>query len=1018
MSEVYEPLFYQSLEASSQEEGELAIPLDIPEEFEYDVENTHEAPSHFEEENEEVTFHEPTYQISLSIGENPVLIELPDLVLEEATRKGKRQHQLTALGHTQAARLFEQIYSIAGLESDEETQKNLFGEAFRQLHEQISTPEHKQALDLFKRSCVKRLDIRQSIALQSRIEAENAPSRGLAEHMRSFYPTLHPALFENMLLSMYGRIRRSFAKEVKAANEGSLDVNLTHTLEAAFFTQLNDGLADLAPERLIEGNESRIERMICQVFSPDAETMSLLEVIAAFVRNHHEVATDSITETMPVITEETLQKPHTMETAKAHGGLVARLGAIVDSAGKVLSRNLPRLRTREVVAQTSAAAILFNSVATPTAAYENSHHYNAVNTLTHPAEQMFLNGVNDILAKNFLNPSIEMGSLVADPFLQPGNVLSSRDMLIIVDRLTNELHKQIEEGQEVEAIKTQDTLRFVASFKRFPQAVNFRLEEQHGHLTITPVDWQENIEVREIHHSDLTVVGNGPEMVAAAIAAADLGKSVTLMYEEGALGGDLRHNRYADFNGQETEAQHKMRVNGLKMEGHTAVPAHAHENLFHYLSTSYAHAIHLVEIPTFKALHVDKNHGAPSVITADGRRFEQANLLDGTSGELAEKIGMSIEPAPNQAFGIPVSVAGEGVNKQSMVRANMRLGSKEGILEALKINDQWLSEHPTIARAVEEILNQHEVVANPDPSVLYGLSRFAKTYHLRMEVAAIQAHERGHKKEAAELDSLNQIRDVQGFNIALSPNSTGDGQEMVLNGFNYKWGNDSRLSVQTGAKLAEPRFAVLKTETAAINEYFQDTVSKDAVATPAPELYVRQDVHIINPFAELQKSDFDTEGVDPQWQLSARIDQRGLAPRSGHDKNYFYLANTDTDTVRHWAAASHTACTPIDHYFIVNKENTGRNTFGLQRLQQPLITTAVKTVHDLYTGQIIEERVKTGFTLQHNQPSDSIKESEVDADSDNVFPSEDDLLADRPRFLAILADRDRIRIQPRPRAHE
>lgn len=530
------------------------------------------------------------------------------------------------------------------------------------------------------------------------------------------------------------------------------------------------------------------------------------------------------------------------------------------------------------------------------------------------------------------------GEIIEDEmFVNRGSTLYYADILRAVDQLTKD---QFANGTPSPgyAKKYANTVELLLSGKRLhPQAVKFQLYYSGDSVTMNPVNFRDNVEVKETSSCDVLVIGGELESITTAMRAADQGMSVTMVYS-GPLGGlssDAGGNmRYFDGVGEAPRTQVHTRLfrDGLGMESDNlwSIPNNTDGKLSSYLSRNYP-GIRLVQTASYDSTHVEVESGmVNSVLTDEGVKVNAKYVIDTEpESRTAEKIGIpeTIE-TPAIGYGMVFDVKGFDNKTLDQLGRNQNF-SPEKVMQMADVDDSVL-QNPDVKVAYDELRSSMSGGHSEAGYMAWGYQAVSKAYAFYMRCLEANPQTPDRKKIA----ELNNLRKTSGFNIALR-----DG-EATFNSLSYSF---NRTIMQHDHDLyRDSEFKLLRDiEIPSLQNFLQMASGDGGLQVVMPhQLYVRQATASYETVAPYEQSDFTNKpnGLWMTYPMDLRDVDRG---RIGSDRALDKMPITGKTA---WSIRPDASETAIPNYFAVSRSAMPSQYVGALRILQNLIGQGVAVI--------------------------------------------------------------------------
>lgn len=544
---------------------------------------------------------------------------------------------------------------------------------------------------------------------------------------------------------------------------------------------------------------------------------------------------------------------------------------------------------------------------------------------------------------------IERSQLIEDKaFVTPGSVVHTTDLLYRINQLSNELFDGHAKPNPETLVKYRNTVKLLESAKEvWPQAVRFRFVNEDNKLTLEPLDWQENVKIKQDVQADITVVGGEIESIVGAISAAKVGQRTVLLYLQGKLGGlnsDTGAN-LAYFDGMNRKNVHPpVELVEIFQEGLHMSPTNIisipnndlEQKLLAFLKKKYP-TITLVPTRTFNSIHVATGlSGQHQLVTEEGVRLTGKVLDTHPEAIVAEKMGLPISPETiNLSYGLVFDV--NGLNPELMVQsAKTKPFHPDRILEKMGIDKTVLQRHPELQSLYDRAVKADGTGTFREGEASFGYQGLSQGFQFYMK---LRQYREANPTTRIALERLNVSRVLDGFNIAHHENN-----RLTLNSISYRgdmW-HGKRVLQGDHNLYRDPQFGSIRDiEAPALRDYFRLVYdnSRISIGIP-PELYVRQQSSHVQTLAPrtLNEMSIEPKG-DPYNSFLYGFDLRGYRQRDAWDKTGILINkayNIAHGKPFYSQGSARHAITKIPGLYVVNKNSLEQETYGATRLQQAL----------------------------------------------------------------------------------
>lgn len=550
-------------------------------------------------------------------------------------------------------------------------------------------------------------------------------------------------------------------------------------------------------------------------------------------------------------------------------------------------------------------------------------------------------------AKPTEDVTIPCARAMTDPeFIHAGSELASRDIDYLVDRLQRRQAAASATKQD-EARRLAATASFLARGRAaVPQAVRFQIAAHGANLTMVPLCWRDAPATRRQVAADVVIVGGEFEAVVTAMAAADRGMKVALLYA-GSLGGlvsDTGGNlRYFDGIPGTPRPTEQLRLfhDGLGMARGNLVslPTDISARLRRYLARRYSGRIISVETASYDSLHVAKDGSSISHLSTDegvvvtGRRYVDMD----PESRVAEKAGLPITiDTPNMSYGVVFDVTGI----QPGDWANLRRGSLVSparILAFAGVPESAAHRGNSLAAYVaKQRRRQGQNFVCTSTYYRFGYSALAEGFNLYMHCLGAR------EPSNAGLQWLNSVRCTSGFNISQY------GGRTTFNSISYHLPmtvlqHDHNL--QTDAAFSPIR----DIDMPALTRYLQWVTGNSRIRVVMPrQFYVRTPTAFFPTVRPYEPNDFVSHPQTRLWMVY-EMDFRDARPRDRFEYPLFHSMFAGNGGRKRWDCRPTSTDTTIPNLFLLNKcAMTPRYSGGL-RILQNLTSTGVALMARFHT---------------------------------------------------------------------
>lgn len=524
------------------------------------------------------------------------------------------------------------------------------------------------------------------------------------------------------------------------------------------------------------------------------------------------------------------------------------------------------------------------------------------------------------------NVSVRIGDVELDPeIFQNGSEVCARDLTYEAQRIGRYLGERGYRGQD-RLISTVDFVHRVKA--RFPQATLFRYVESWGKAILVPVHWSENVMAREFRSYDVAVVGGELASITTAMAAADRGFRVALIFA-GPLGGVSAASganlRFFDNMGTTTHIpqQQVLFHEALGMIGWTSVPVDAEERLRQFLESRYAGRIDLIPTESFDSLHVRlSGKRIESILTSEGDQIEATTFIDtDVESRIAEKCGLryTVE-TPFLACGMVFDVKGLTSEDWKMLQSHVGLTPDEIMAsEGVRVDQVLANERAARVMALLE----KQIATDSFRSAAYckiGYVALSQAYHFKMLCRGL-VH-----PEDKGLEWLNSRRMASGFNIGIQPGVA------CFNDFGYRL---KRTRLQHSHSLVDDPelWPIRKIEIPALEEYFRQMTGNGSLVVRMPEqFYLRRSSAFFETLRPYTAAEFNTDALGP-FHTYYPMDLRDLSARDPENWQVVKRYIQESRGLHKWNCRADAAQTKIENLYLANQCAVTPAFSGGQRIQ-------------------------------------------------------------------------------------
>jgi hypothetical protein len=928
---------------------ELFLPQNF-ESFPTPVEQTEILESKEPSQTTEVPFSYNGKEVTLQIPTNEAAEDFFSVDL----KNGRSSRHLNEQGRELAASNWEALQST--LESDPtiEGLSEAIQEFFAHSKERTDlSPEQQTYLGLFKRSLDARLRRLTQEAHYQELEATNPVTQAFTEKVRSFFPGhTSEAFTANMLLPVYSSLKKDIDAALRTAEvPENKRANHSLLLETKLLADLTEKLEVLQVEELPE--KAPLNHIILSALHEmglvgATRTECLQEYASKNLASLSELLeTSTVTSITSNDLEQILEATHPIEPPKTTETPAEQK--------PVLSHR--KRWSPKIGARLGAAALLLQNVFSVQQAAEMYVPSPTLVAFNHSGQNQV--ETTKLQELNRTPELTERTHLEEDPnFIYPGSVLHTVDILRRIQQLTDSLEEAKTHNSPQLSQKCGATIHFLAdALEQYPQAQKFEVAVEGNNLELTPLDWQDQVEVKETVKTDLVIVGGELNAVTDAMEAAHNNKKVTLIYSTGGLGGVCNDTiggnmRYADSpsGSPQTTVQHELYSKALGMQADTAMPTNVHHRIREYLEQNYP-TITLVPA-NLNTLHVGKIGETISSITVPEHQvtFLPTNVIDADpEHRIANKAGLTtIIETPNISYDVT------GVNQATLSNRGLTGVQPEEIKQWAGISQEDVTHNPELEQELAAYSSrQGAEFYSPNTHASYGFNNISQAFQVYM--LAKEAKSSG--AERIDLHNLNNRRQPTGFNIAFHEDGSA-----TFNGLSYNFGTDQdKAIVQDDHNLhTDERFESLRTvEVEGFQEFLSHLAEKPVTVHMPRQLYVRGG-SVIKTMRPLHRKEFHSTPTNAPMTIGYTNDTRGMQPRSDHDSLYHAVKNGYPAGPMYWKAkAEHTFVAEYSNLFINSKAAANPETMGAERILQHQIDTGVDLVQQLSNGSFAQNYVAT-----------------------------------------------------------
>jgi hypothetical protein len=738
-----------------------------------------------------------------------------------------KDRKLTKEGKLWVKSFYEEIIKTIDEDSDIEQIEKHLKSALSTLKE-ISPSEF---YSLVSKSIIFRIERLKSIKYYEEIKASNSPFLELIDFLKSYYQELNSSFVENFSLPVILKVKKEIykiAESIKASYKDTIDDERKFNLLISF---IEKKFVETSESLLVEKTEGRVklkdvaETVMKELRNKEKE---LIWEFQGYLQKIPQLTTENITEI-------SFSKKTPDSTTKREGVFrkirngLRKIFWTLGLASVVISMVSSPIGTRSK--QPIGTPPKIEIVSDRGFAYKTfePEDYD-VKTLLRKIEAPITEEIR-ITKEQLLRHTKERFLK-----LEPGETFYIEDLYRYVQTLTKEVFSGKPNKNSIEKFVT--TVRFLLSVRvLYPQAIKFKLVENNGYLSLEPVDYLENIEVKETIKGDVVIIGNELESIVGAISAAKQGKVVILVYD-GPLGGlssDKGGNmRYFDFvSGATITPEMRELFEALEMSQpgkQNVIPNGVEEKLLTLLQ-KYPN-IKLIKTKTFNSILVrEENNKILSITTEEGRKIEAENYIDSTpDGVLAIKVGVpfTIETL-NLAYGAVFDL-------KHLTKADLEKLENIDIDEVLKISGVTLEEvmaHEELKTSYEELKNTPQGANVYEFYTRWGYQFLAKAFKFYLKAKALK------NPSDLLLQKTAEETMVDGFNVAVRDSEMG--YEATFNSLSFNSDKSYHQGDHNILKENDLLFQIARRAVEEFGEFIKELTGNKYVKAIIPkELYVRQ----------------------------------------------------------------------------------------------------------------------------------------------------------------------------------
>ena len=738
-----------------------------------------------------------------------------------------KDRKLTKEGKLWVKFFYQEILKTIDEDSDIEQIEKHLNSALSTLKE-ISPSEF---YSLVSKSISFRIERLKSIKYYEEMKASNSPFLELIDFLKSYYQELNPSFVENFSLPVILKAKNEIykiAETIKNSNEYIIEDHQKFNLLVSFLeNRFVEKTKNLFGEKA--GDKAKLKDIVEIVIRELVDKkLELISEFQSYFEKIPKLTSESISE-VPVIIKTPEDRRRKGVFEKIGKGLRKLFLAAGLSASIFVSTVSSQIRGHsEVVGAYPSIKIISDRDFAYTFRLEDYDMETLLRKLESPITEEIRITKEQLLRhtkERFLK-------------LEPGETFYIEDLYRYIQTLTKEVFSRKTNKDSIEKFVT--TVRFLLSVRiLYPQAIKFKLVENNGYLSLEPVDYLENIEVKETIKGDVVIIGNELESVVGAMAAARNGKKVILVYS-GPLGGlssDKGGNmRYFDFVLVEASVTPEMRevFEALEMNQpgkQWVIPNGVEEKLLTLIREKYPN-IQLLNTRTFNSILVNKNNGKiESILTEEGQEIKGVYYLDTTpDGILAIKAGIpfTVETL-NLAYGVVFDL-------KYLTENDLRRLENIKIYRILEISNLTLDEVTTneeLKTLYKELIDAPKGANNYEFYTRWGYQFLAKAFKFYLKAKALK------NPEDVILQKTAEEVIVDGFNVAIRDSE--NGYEATFNSLSF---NSDKSYHQGDHNILKENDILLQMARRAVEEFGEFikefTGNKYVKAIIPEELYVRQ----------------------------------------------------------------------------------------------------------------------------------------------------------------------------------
>ncbi len=529
-------------------------------------------------------------------------------------------------------------------------------------------------------------------------------------------------------------------------------------------------------------------------------------------------------------------------------------------------------------------------------------------------------------------------------FPHAGEVLTTRDLQWRARRLRRFLACPAVPVDPAVRTRCERTLRWIADVRQaHPQTIRFALRYGRPLPFAVPLDEPRTGAPCTGFGAQLCIVGGEIEAIITAMAAADRGLSVAMIYA-GPLGGLVSDSggnlRYFDGYGRISRPREQVRLFrealGMAPGNMVALPENVTPKLVRFLEKHYRQTIRVLHTRSYDSLLVRKTGGRlASVVTEEGCEIRAQVFVDmDPEARVTEKAGVPMSTdTPNLASGLVFNVDGIDLATRSRLKDLTRIPA-EAILDMANVSWDDALRDPALARELKRYHRryQRDFIRIYD---FYGLgwTSLAEGFSLLMHCAGL-------RNPSLSLRWLNGRRSTSGFNIAF------DQKRAAFNSISYHLGPN--VLQHDHDILREDRWRALRDiERPALERYLRDLTDLPNLRVTLPrQFYVRRASAYFVTLHPYTLRDFATTGAGP-YSMAYPNDFRDVLIRDAYDGRLMRLCWSHHGRVLRWTCRPSASLTCVPNLYSLNKSAMPPEFFGCLRVLQNLATTGVALAEDL-----------------------------------------------------------------------